>query len=176
MSARRDHLRSGRLSLPDDIPVAACSLAALRRLGEPAALSGFALNRALALKTSDKSDPVSVWAAPSLRAYRDVWNAACRAHLVDALSEWGDNVDVDHLFPRSWVKIAPAPITYVRLFPVWAEVNRSAGAGREKSALTASALDVITDRGIVYATELQVLKLLGHPVGNSSEPISIFEG
>jgi hypothetical protein len=30
-------------------------------------------------------------------------------------------------------------------------------------------------KGIVYAQELQVLKILGHPVGTACDPISIFD-
>jgi hypothetical protein len=57
---------------------------------------------------------------------------------------------------------------------VWAEINRSAGAGREKNALKA-ALMARRKLGIVYAEELQVLKILGHPVGTANDPISIFD-
>ena len=66
-------------------------------------------------------------------------------------------------------------MAYVRLFPVWAEVNRSAGAGREKTALNNESAKLTPVEGIVYATELQVLKILGHPVGTASGPVSIFE-
>jgi hypothetical protein len=62
----------------------------------------------------------------------------------------------------------------VRLFPVWAEINRSAGAGREKDALTVG-LIAKRKNGIVYAQELQVLKILGHPVGTAADPIIIFD-
>jgi hypothetical protein len=66
-------------------------------------------------------------------------------------------------------------MAYVRLFPVWAEVNRSAGAGREKAALNDSFVNRVPIEGILYAMELQVLKIIGHPVGTASNPESIFE-
>jgi hypothetical protein len=55
-----------------------------------------------------------------------------------------------------------------------AEINRSAGAGREKGTLKAG-LIAKRKKGIVYAQELQVLKILGHPVGTDTDPISIFD-
>jgi hypothetical protein len=61
----------------------------------------------------------------------------------------------------------------VRLFPVWAEINRSAGGGREKEALRIG-LSPMRQKGIVFGDELQVLKILGHPVGTVSDPVSIF--
>jgi hypothetical protein len=64
-------------------------------------------------------------------------------------------------------------LKYVRLFPVWAEINRSAGAGREKGALGIG-LFHRRKQGIVFAEQLQVLKLLGHPVGAKADPVSIF--
>jgi hypothetical protein len=124
---------------------------------------------------TDETDPFVVWAAPSLRSYRAVWNAAHRANLVDDLSVWGDNVDVDHVYPKSWAKLPGMEMAYLRLFPVWAEVNRSAGAGREKAAVNDGSVNVVPIEGIVYATELQVLKIIGHPVGTASDPVSIFE-
>jgi len=90
------------LWLPDNIPVAAQSFAALRAKGFPKRLPGYSLSKAFVLVTKDERDPCLVWAAPSLRSYRAVWNAAHRANLVAPLSEWGDNVDVDHIYPKSW--------------------------------------------------------------------------
>jgi hypothetical protein len=62
-----------------------------------------------------------------------VWNDASAAGFVEAASEWGDNVDIDHVFPKSWANLC-----------------------------------------LVFAQELQVLKILGHPVGTASDPVSIF--
>jgi hypothetical protein len=141
------------LWLPDNIPVAAQSLAALEAKGTPAKVPGYALSKALVLLTTDEIDPYIVWAAPSLRSYRSVWNAAYRANLADDLGDWGDGVDVDHVFPKSWAKHGELEIAYVRLFPVWAEVNRSAGAGREKTALNDHSMNLAPVEGILYATE-----------------------
>ena|SRR5713101_1449763 len=160
------------LILPGDIPVAAESLAALRRIGTPRILRSKA--EALVLVTKDPSDPYIVWASPKLKHYRSVWNIAAARGFVDSATEWGDNVDIDHVFPRSWANLSANNLKYVRLFPVWAEINRSAGAGREKDALTAGFI-AKRKKGIVYAQELQVLKILGHPVGTACDPISIFD-
>jgi hypothetical protein len=160
------------LILPEDIPVAAENRKALARLGSPRILGG--RGKALVLVTGDSSDPYIVWASPKLRNYRSVWAAAANAGFVEPASEWGDNVDIDHVFPKSWAKLPGSRLEYVRLFPVWAEINRSAGAGREKGALE-NGVTPKRKRGIVYADELQVLKILGHPVGTASDPISIFD-
>ena len=70
-------------------------------------------------------------------------------------------MDIDHVFPKNWANLPGSNVKYVRLFQVWAEINRSAGAGREKGALKAGL--IAKHKGIVYAQELQVLKILGHP-------------
>jgi hypothetical protein len=75
-------------------------------------------------------------------------------------------------FPRG-ANSPGSNLKYVRLFPVWAEINRSAGPGREKGALRVG-LVPIRKQGIVFGLELQVLKILGHPVGTASDPVSIF--
>ena len=160
------------LILPGNIPVAAESLAALRRIGTTRILRSKA--EALVLVTKDPSDPYIVWASPKLKDYRSVWDVAAVRGFVDPATEWGENVDIDHVFPRSWANLPSSNLKYVRLFPVWAEINRSAGAGREKDALTAG-LIATRKKGIVYAQELQVLKILGHPVGTASDPVSIFD-
>lgn len=159
------------LLLPGNIAVAAESLEALTRIGSPWVLRS--KSEALVLVTNDPSDPCIVCASPELRDYRAVWDAATAGGFVEAASEWGDNVDIDHVFPRSWASLPGSNLKYVRLFPVWAEINRSAGAGREKDALK---LGLIPKRkkGIIYAEELQVLKILGHPVGTAADPVSIF--
>lgn len=127
--------------------------------------------QALVLITNDASDPCIVWASPKLLNYRAIWNAASDAGFVEEAREWGKNVDIDHVFPKSWANLPGSNLSYVRLFPVWAEVNRSAGAGRERHALKSG---LIRKQGLVYARELQVLKMLGHPVGTTSAPVSIF--
>jgi hypothetical protein len=62
---------------------------------------------------------------------------------------------------------------WVRLFPVWAEVNRSAG-GREKWLLDGYRSKPERLGKVVYAKELQILKLLGHPVGSHRDPSKVF--
>jgi hypothetical protein len=157
--------------LPGNIPVAAESIEALAKIGSPWVLR--ANSEALVLVTRDRSDPSIVWASPRLRDYRAVWDAAAAAGFVEAANQWGDKVDIDHVFPKSWANAPGSKLKYVRLFPVWAEINRSAGAGREKDGLKAG-LFPKRKQGIVYAEELQVLKILGHPVGTATDPVSIF--
>jgi hypothetical protein len=159
------------LLLPDNIPVAAESLESLMKVGDPWVLRD--KSEALVLVTKDSSDPCIVWATPSCKDYRAVWSAAAAAGFVEAASEWGDNVDIDHVFPKSWASLRGSNVKYVRLFPVWAEINRSAGAGREKEALKRGVVPT-RKQGIIYAEELQVLKILGHPVGTAIDPVSIF--
>jgi len=161
------------LVLPGNIPVAAESLEALMAIGAPWILrSNYA---ALVIVTNDPGDPCIVWASPKLKGYRAVWDAAARAGFVEAASEWGDKVDIDHVFPKSWANSRGIDLKYVRLFPVWAEINRSAGASREKDALKRGFIPK-RRAGIVYAEELQVLKILGHPVldNETGKHISIF--
>jgi hypothetical protein len=162
------------LFLPDNIPIAAEAFKALSAKGVPRRIPPFDQSDAFVLVTGDSSDPHIVWASPSLMGYRSVWNAAHVAGFVDPAGDWGENVDIDHVFPKSWAKLPDSRVTYVRLFPVWAEVNRSAGAGREKAALRSGLITHCRVQGVLYATELQVLKILGHPVGTSSDPVSIF--
>jgi hypothetical protein len=159
------------LVLPGNIPVAAESLESLMKIGNPWVLR--ARSEALVLVTNDRVDPCIVWASPKLKDYRAVWDAASAAGFVEAASEWGGHVDIDHVFPKSWANLRGSNLKYVRLFPVWAEINRSAGAGREKGGLKAG-VKPIRQNGIVYAQELQVLKILGHPVGTAVDPVSIF--
>jgi len=154
------------------IPVAAENFEALLNIGSPWVLRD--KSRALVLVTKDPSDPCIVWASPKLKDYRAVWNEASAGGFVDAASEWGPNVDIDHVFPKSWAISPGSNLKYVRLFPVWAEVNRSAGGGREKDALQTGMILNKRKQGIVLADELQVLKILGHPVGTVADPVSIF--
>ena len=150
---------------PGNIPVAAQSFAALMNIGSPRVLGD--KDRALVLLHYDETDPCIVFASPQVRSYRNVWAEASAAGYVDPASAWGDNVDIDHVFPKSWANAAQ--LKYVRLFPVWAEVNRSAGGGREKAALRDGIKPQVRN-GIVFANEMQVMKILGHPVGTASSP------
>lgn len=171
--------------LPNDIPVAVRHLSALTLLGELCRIGDRPMSDAVAVKTSDvvgsgadEKPLYYIWASPRLRSYRGVWNDAAEEKFVDDISTWGPNTDIDHLYPKSWAAAFENTMSHVHLFPVWREVNRSAGGGREKKALEAlrsGAARPVFQKNIVYADELQVLKLLGHPVGTSSEPESIFD-
>jgi hypothetical protein len=86
----------------------------------------------LVLVSHDPNDPCIVWASPKLKDYRAVWDPAAAGGLVDPTSGWGENVDIDHIFPKSWASLPGSNLKYLRLFPVWAEINRIAGAGWEK--------------------------------------------
>ena len=159
------------MKLPGNIPVAAESLEALMRIGNPWLLRANA--EALVVVTNDPVDPCIVWASPKLKSYRSVWDSAAAKGFVEDADTWGPKVDIDHVFPKSWANAPGSTLQYVRLFPVWGEVNRSAGGGREKDALKLGVFPTPT-QGIVYAQELQVLKMLGHPVTDDSGPVSIF--
>ena len=159
------------LTLPGNIPVAAESYESLSKIGNPRKLGRG--SEAVVVITNDSSDPCIVFASPRRKDYRAIWDAASAAGFVEPSSEWGDNVDIDHVFPKSWANLPGSKLEYVRLFPVWAEINRAAGGGREKDALKTMLIPG-RKQGIVYAQELQVLKILGHPVGTAADPVSIF--
>jgi hypothetical protein len=162
------------LFCPGNIPIAVRSLAVLQGQGRAGEIPGYNIKTAVVLFTTDTTDEVTVWASPHLRGYRSVWRAAARMNAVDPLAAWGNGIDVDHLYPKSWAKVAGMEMAYVRLFPVWQEVNRSAGAGREKAFLAEIKAKPIRSADLVYADELQVLKIIGHPVGTATKPESIF--
>ncbi len=159
------------LTLPDKVPVAAESLDALREIAYPWPLDESI--QSLVTVSDDTSDPVIVWASPKVRRYRLVWEKAVDLGFVEAADTWGDNVDIDHVFPKSWANRPGSKIEFVRLFPVWAEINRSAGAGLEKKILNNGVFPTVKS-GIVFAEELQILKVLGHPVGTFDDPVQIF--
>jgi hypothetical protein len=85
--------------LPGNIPVAAESLEALMKIGSPWVLRD--KSQALVLVTRDPSDPCIVWASPKLRDSRAVWSAAAALGFVEPATEWGQDVDIDHVFPKS---------------------------------------------------------------------------
>lgn len=157
--------------MPGNIPVAAEGFDALLTLGSPWVLRSDL--QALVIVTHHPTDPCIVWPSKKLQSYVAVWDQAAAAGFVEPASAWGAKVDIDHVFPRSWANLPTSKLEYVRLFPVWAEVNRSAGAGREKHGLRAL-MTPLRKQGIVYAQELQVLKMLGHPVGTASRPEEIW--
>lgn len=163
------------LHLPG-IPIAVRKLKALDSLGKTHDFGGYTKSDALILEPNDKGDVISNWVSPTFTSYRRAWQKAADAHWVDPIEVWGDiGTDMDHLYPKSWAQVPNKKVSHIRLFPVWSEVNRSAGAGREKAALQAGVVDPKFADDIVYADELQVLKIIGHPVGTSTKPESIFE-
>lgn len=143
------------------IPVAAESYEAACGLGDTWELR--ANVGGLVIVTRDPSDPCIVFASPTVASYGGIWAKAAAMGFVDAAHDFGPRVDIDHVFPKSWALRGDRQLAYVRLFPVWGEVNRSAGAGPEKAALK-TGISVRTKDGIVFAEELQVLKMLGHPI------------
>jgi len=173
------------LILPGNVPVAAESFEALLKLGDPWIIRDDPRLRkeadykpeALVIVTKDVCDRCLVWASPKLRSYRTVWDQAAGLGFVDAASEWGYGVDIDHVFPKSWANLRCVNLKYVRLFPVWQEVNRGAGGGIEKAeieALKSGAMIIPRKHGIVFAKELQLLKILGIKVGAVSNRFSMF--
>jgi hypothetical protein len=112
------------------------------------------------------------------RNYRLAWNCASAQGLVDELSDYGQCVDADHLLARAVARKLDLNGWLLRLHPVWAEVNRSAGAGREKSATGSrkNAREIAGGRAgdIFFAGELQFLKIIGHPVGTAASPEIMF--
>lgn len=166
------------LILPGNIPVAAESLEAIEKCSNIAYIVGYDLPDALASETKAPYDEVIIWARPTLRGYRAVWRAAAGMGLVEDASiiDTGvGTVDIDHVFPKSWSKLSCYEVSYVRLFPVWQEVNRSAGGGRER--LDPSAPDYKPNKmknGIYFATDLQLRKMLNLPVGSTKNRAETF--
>ena len=107
-----------------------------------------------------------IWAVATYAGYRSAWDKAHKIGYVDSLSEWGLDIDVDHLFPRSWAKHNRIETWWIRMHPVFAEVNRSAGGGRERAV---KSIEIPKD-GIIYAVDMQLDKILSHPVGTVDNP------
>lgn len=64
-------------------------------------------------------------------------------------------------------------MAYVQLFPVWAEVNRSAEAGREKASLIDGSAKPLPVEGIGRAgDDLPASLLWGHPIRFPSSKVS----
>lgn len=167
------------LILPGNSPVAARGLADIERNSEIGDVVGYDLTDALASKTKAPYDEIIIWARPTLRVYKAVWQAAARQGLVDnaeSIDTGTGTVDIDHVFPKSWTNLPGYEVGYVRLFPVWREVNRSAGGGRER--LDPHAPGFKPNRmkgGIYFATDLQLRKMLNHPVGSSKGRSEVFQ-
>ena len=157
------------IGIPRGIPIAAVDATALQSLGAVMSVSSFRGTEVLALWPWDRDDEPSVWVDPSFRNYVGAWRAAARSGVVEDSEAFGRRVDIDHVYPKSWAVVDGMQMGWVRLFPVLAEVNRSAG-GREKRLLDGFRGKPERLGSIVFARELQVLKLLGHPVGTFRTP------
>jgi hypothetical protein len=129
---------------------------------------------ALVLRTKDESEPNTVWASPALKKYKLVWERAAQAGLVDPASDWGESVQIDHVFSRKWVSLSTKHIAYVKLYPSRAEVNAGAGGGRERMAGRQDVTDGQWRGGIRYAGEVEILKMLCHPFGGFHDPEWLF--
>lgn len=166
------------LILPGNVPVAARGLDDIEKNSDVADIVGYDLADALASKTKAPYDEIIVWARPTLRGYKAVWSSAARMGLVDdadSIDTGVGTVDIDHVFPKSWAKLSGYEVGYVRLFPVWREVNRSAGGGRERLDPHAPDFTPIKMKGgIYYATDLQLRKMLNLPVGSSKDRSEFF--
>jgi len=160
------------LEMPTDVAVAATSRHALAKLGRLNGIARYDPRTALVLWPR-AAGGAEVWAAPESKSYRRIWAAAAQAGAVSNLEEYGPGTDVDHVFPKSWAR-KHGEITHVRLFPVWGEVNRSAGAGREKHELSLPGPGPKAVGGLIFARDLQLMKMLGHPVGSANHPEILF--
>ena len=156
------------LSLPR-IPIAVASTGTLRKFGTVIEIPTIRPANACAFH-GPAADETCVWVVSTYSDYRGAWKKAANGGLVDRLTEWGEGIDVDHLFPRSWAKKTGIETWLLRLHPVFREVNRSAGGGREKicPAMQPPA------SGVIYAKGLQVMKMAGHPVGTTFAPEILF--
>jgi hypothetical protein len=167
------------LLLPGNIPVAARSLADIQMNSDITDIVGYGLADALASKTNAPYDEIIIWARPTLRGYKAVWRAAAGMGLVDdaeRIDTGHGTVDIDHVFPKSWTKLPVYEVDYVRLFPVWREVNRSAGGGRERlDPLAPNYKPNMIKNGIYFATDLQLRKILNLPVGSTKDRSEIFK-
>jgi hypothetical protein len=161
---------------PGNIPVAAASFAAIEKNAKILDINSYSRADAFASKIKTPYDEVIIWVRPSLRAYSAVWRKAAGMLLVDSADSIGDDVDIDHVFPKSWTKLPCYKIEYVRIFPVWREINRSAGGGRER--LDPKAPGYVPNEletGIYFASDLQLRKILGHPVGSTKDRSDVFQ-
>jgi hypothetical protein len=168
------------MNWPTDIAIAAADVPALNQVasGLVIPVGNYAIHEACAAYLR-ADDDWSIWVHPDIKNYRNVWVIAStgdvwkkgtnrdadRGNPDMQLKRWGENVDVDHLLPRSWVPFAMKRLSLVRLWPVWGEVNRSWGAGFEKARRSDLEHGLIPfpepRRGIWYAKSAQILKILG---------------
>jgi hypothetical protein len=162
------------LLLPDDVPIAVSHPSCLTGLGTETEIPGVRRTSAFAFRELE-GDVASVWCRVNYRAYRSAWHKAAAHGLVSPLSEWGSDIDLDHLLSRHAARNHGLQAWFIRLHPVYREINRSAGASREKSVREIFQL-LVRKGGIVFASELHMLKVLGHPVGTAADPTILFDG
>ncbi len=161
------------LYLPHKVPIATLDKDALSQLGTVVRLGSRDANQAVALRPANLEDEPSVWVDPGYDGYRAAWNAAAHLGVVDHLHAWGPKTDLDHLYPRSWARLPGSELAWIRLFPVWGEVNRSAGQ-REKRLLDQYRKQPRRLQRVVFADELQVLKIIGYPFEGASHTPRLF--
>lgn len=161
------------LILPTDIPIATAESAFLAHFGQVQEISGIRARNAFAFKETVSAFR-SVWCRLEYRSYRSAWTKAAACGLVDPLSDWGSDIDLDHLIARRIARLNGFANWFIRLHPVYQEVNRSAGAGREKHGIE-TRMPWRQEDGIIFAGELEILKVLGHPVGNRADPTILFD-
>ncbi len=163
------------LEIPDDVAVAARDRRSLESCGrEIVKIPRIDVGKAVVIRPVERDEPASVWAHRDYDGYRGAWQSAARANLVDPLAEWGDGVDVDHLYPRSWARIPGMELEWLRLYPVWAEVNREAGRSHEKLKAQQWRSRPEKRNAVVYAREIAFMKILGHPIGTLRKPERLF--
>lgn len=115
----------------------------------------------------------SLWVHPQVRNYKAAWLRAAELGLVpfvdaepilrrEGWTQHGD-FDLDHVFPKSWALAASPPFEWVRLYPVDRVVNRLTGSRWEGPALRQYRTERRRWPRIVYANELQIAKMMGHP-------------
>ncbi len=160
-------------SIPDDIPIAVTDHRSLSRFGAVFKIVGVCMAKACVLKET-QDGMRSVWCALDYKYYRDALKKASEQGLVDSLADWGACIDADHLASRAVARKLNLNGWFLRIHPVYAEVNRSAGASREKAASgsTKTAKKILGNRvgDVIFAGELQFLKIIGHPVGTAANP------
>lgn len=163
--------------------VAATSKSALHSLGRVLAIPGMKSMEEVVLVEPNKSLDIgsySIWCVPKYTQYRNAYIAAFDQYKNQTdpngtkFCEWAfdistsseNNMDLDHLYPKSWAIKAEHHDWWLRMHPVFFPVNRQAGASMEKCHAFEFQKGKEPANGIVYALSYQLLKLLQHPVGN----------
>ena len=168
----------GKLELPDDVPIAVADRRCLARFGVLEDISGISPENACVM-TALADGEKSIWCRLEYGSYRKAWEKAAAQRAVDELASYGTCFDLDHLASRAVARKLNLAGWLLRVHPVYAEVNRSAGAGREKYAAgsrgSAEKLMMRRAGDVFFAGELQFLKIIGHPVGTAADPMILFD-